>query len=265
MSEASEKPRLGVFKFTSCDGCQLQLLNLDERLLALTERVQLEHFLEATSYVGPGPFDVALVEGSITTSADVDRIREIRDRSKTLVAIGACATSGGWQALRNLLPEETFDDWIREVYSEPDWIHARPKSLPIDELVAVDVRLEGCPVDREQLLRVLTRLLMGAGQDLPRHSVCLECKRAGHACVLVTRGLACLGPITRAGCGAICPAMGRDCYGCFGPSEDPPVDSLVAQLQALGHSRASIAARLRGPAGQRREFREGADRLEGAS
>lgn len=253
------KPKLAVFKFASCDGCQVSVLNLEEELFALAERVDVAFFLEATSRVDPGPYDVALVEGSITTEEDVERIRRVRESTRTLVTIGACATSGGIQALRNRADVEA---WKREVYPHPEWIRALPTSTPISDHVEVDTEIEGCPVNKHQVLRVLLRALLGAAADLPGESVCMECKRRGLVCVLVAKGSPCLGPITRAGCGALCPSLGRDCYACFGPAEDPNPVALARRLQELGVSRRDVALRLRGVAGWRPEFRAVADRLE---
>jgi coenzyme F420-reducing hydrogenase gamma subunit len=256
----SARPRLAVFKFASCDGCQLQILNLEDELLALAERVELCHFLEASSRVDPeGPWDVTLVEGSITTAHDARRIRRIREQSRLLVTIGACATSGGIQALRNVADVEA---WKAQVYPRPDWIDALATSTPIADHVKVDHEIQGCPVSGAQVLRVLVRLLLGATPDLPVASVCLECKRRGNPCVLVARGVPCLGPVTRAGCGAICPALGRDCYGCFGPAADPNPASLVRWFEGSGLSRADAIRRLRHVNGWRSEFRTLAERLE---
>jgi sulfhydrogenase subunit delta len=255
------RPRLAVFKFASCDGCQVAILNLDAALLELAERFEITCFLEVSSRIGEERWDVALIEGSITTADDARRIREIRERTRTLVAIGACATSGGIQALRNAAD---IEEWKRHVYPHPEWIHVLPTSTPIADHVSVDVQIEGCPVSREQVLRVLTRALLGARPDLPGASVCLECKRRGHACVLVSRGAPCLGPITRAGCGALCPSLGRDCYGCFGPCEDANVDALAARLIELGHERRDVIRRLRGVTGWRVPLRDAAQRLDAA-
>jgi coenzyme F420-reducing hydrogenase gamma subunit len=256
----SAKPKLAVFKFASCDGCQVSLLNLEHELLALAERVDVAFFLEATSRALPGPYDVALVEGSITTQEDVERIRHVREASRMLVTIGACATSGGIQALRNTADVEA---WKRALYPRPEWIRTLATSTPISDHVKVDAQIQGCPVDKHQVLRVLLRGLLGATPDLPGASVCVECKRRGQVCVLVARGSPCLGPITRAGCGALCPSLGRDCYACFGPADDPNPAALVERLQQLGVSRRDVALRLRGVAGWRPEFRALADRLEG--
>jgi sulfhydrogenase subunit delta len=254
------RPRLAVFKFASCDGCQLAILNLEDELLALAEKVEVAHFLEASSHADPeGPWDVALVEGSVTTAHDAERIRRIRERSTLLITIGACATSGGIQALRN---RADVEEWKAHVYPSPAWIDVLPTSTPIAEHVPVDVEIQGCPVDKGQVLRVLVRTLLGTGADLPVASVCLECKRRGLPCVLVSRGVPCLGPVTRAGCGALCPGLGRDCYGCFGPAADPNPASLVRRLEAGGLSRADAVRRLRHINGWRAEFRTLADALE---
>jgi coenzyme F420-reducing hydrogenase gamma subunit len=251
---------LAVFKFASCDGCQLSLLNLEGDLLELVERFHLALFLEASSRVEDGPYDVALVEGSIATPDDAERIRRVREQSRALVTIGACATAGGIQALRNVADAEA---WKRSVYPRPEWIRALPTSTPIADHVPVDYEIHGCPVDPQQVRRVLSRALLGARGDLPGGSVCLECKRAGHVCVVVAKGLPCMGPVTRAGCGALCPGLGRDCYACFGPADDPNPDALGRRFGELGLAAPEVARRFRGIAGARPEFRGVADRLEG--
>lgn len=261
MSAGAARPRLAVHKLASCDGCQLSLLNLEHELLLLAERVEIAHFLEATSRVLPGPWDVSLVEGSVTTAHDAERIRTIREQSRVLVTIGACATAGGIQALRN---GKDVAEWAANVYPEPSWLAALDTSTPVSAHVRVDHEIHGCPVSTQQVLRVLLRLLLGTTPDLPGHAVCLECKRRGTACVLVTAAKPCLGPVTRAGCGAICPTLGRDCYGCFGPADGANVDALAAQLVAQGRSRADVARRLRGIYNAAAPFRRAADALEGS-
>jgi coenzyme F420-reducing hydrogenase gamma subunit len=261
----SEKLRLGVFKFASCDGCQLQVLNLERELLALSERLEIAHFLEASSRVAPGPYDVALVEGSITTKDDVARIRRIREQSRVLVTIGACATAGGIQALRNWCDGEAIEEWKRHVYPDPRWVAALPTSTPIADHVAVDYEIHGCPIDRQQLLRVLLGALRGATPDLPGHSVCLECKRRGLVCVLVARGVPCMGPVTRTGCGALCPAHRRDCYACFGPMEQPNTEALARRFEDLGLDPRDVQRRFRGICGWQGPFRAASERGEGGA
>jgi len=230
-------PSLAVWKFASCDGCQLTLLDCEDELLALAETVRIAHFLEASSAVAPGPFDVSLVEGSITTEADEERIRRVREQSKVLVTIGACATSGGIQALRNFADVAEFRS---VVYARPEYVQTLATSTPISAHVAVDYELRGCPIDRGQLLELLTALLAGRRPDLPRHSVCEECKLRGTTCVLVSSATPCLGPVTQAGCGAICPAYGRGCYGCFGPMPDANTRALEPALRAAGLTDADL-------------------------
>jgi len=210
------KPRLAVFKFASCDGCQLSVLSLEEDLLILDEAVDIAYFPEASSNMQPGPYDVALVEGSISTPEHIHQIAAIREQSKVLITIGACATAGGIQALRNWADADHF---TKVVYTNPEYIESLSTSTPVSEHVKVDFELWGCPIDKAQLRHVLSDLLAGVMPRLPGQSLCLECKRQGHACVLVAKGEPCLGPVTRTGCGAICPAMGKACYSCFGPAD----------------------------------------------
>lgn len=210
------RPRLGIFKFASCDGCQLSILNLEDDLLSLGQVLDIAYFPEASSEMRAGPYDVALIEGSITTAEDAHRILSVREQAKVLITIGACATGGGIQALRNWADVEAFK---QVVYPSPQYIQSLSTSTPISEHVRVDFELWGCPIDKKQLVSVLTDLLAGVQPRLPTHSVCVDCKRRGIVCVMVAKGIPCLGPVTRTGCGAICPSMGRDCYGCFGPSE----------------------------------------------
>jgi len=218
-----QRPKLAVYKFSSCDGCQLQLLNLEDELLALAQAVEIAHFLEARRQVLPPPYDVGLVEGSISTPDEEQRIRQVRRDCKYLVAIGACATSGGIQALRNWTRVEEFK---RYVYPSPQYVETLDTATPIASHVFVDFELRGCPVNERQLLELLSALLVGRKPDIPAYSVCLECKRRGLPCVLVSRGEPCLGPITQAGCNALCPGCARACYGCFGPMEQPNIAPL---------------------------------------
>ncbi len=242
MATRVRKPRLGVFKFSSCDGCQLSLLDLEDELLALTAEVEVAYFLEASTSAKGGRYDVALVEGSIATAEDVKRIEDIRRRSRHLIAIGACATAGGIQALRNF---GELDDFASGVYPRPQQLRVLATSTAISEHVKVDFELQGCPVDRRQLLDVVLALLHRRRAVVPGHSVCVDCKLRGNECVLVASGIPCLGPITRAGCGAICPAYGRGCYGCFGPSETFNARSLAGRWKELGDRRPDVVRRLR--------------------
>jgi len=221
------RPRIGVVKFASCDGCQLTLLDLEDELLAIAEKVDVVEFAEATSRRSSGPFDVLFVEGSISAPEQVDEIAQLRSVSKVLVTIGACATAGGIQAIRNWFDHEEIR---HAVYPEPRYVESLAMSRPVADFVAVDAELRGCPISPAQLREFLVALVTGRRPQLPDEAVCLECKRRGVVCVAVAGGIPCLGPVTRTGCGAICPAYGRGCYGCFGPREGANTSSLAAWL-----------------------------------
>lgn len=231
--------RLAVWKFASCDGCQLALLESGDTLMALADAVEIAHFPEASSAMRGGPWDLSLVEGSITTAEDVARIRKIRQDSRLLVAIGACATAGGIQALRNFAAPGTFP---AVVYPRPEIIDALATSTPVSGHVRVDAELPGCPVSTAQVVEFITALLAGRKPRLPQVPVCFECKRAGHPCVMVAHGTPCLGPVTAAGCGALCPGFGRGCYGCFGPLAGAAPAVLSERLAELGLGREDLQA-----------------------
>ncbi|HTT30489.1 MAG TPA: hypothetical protein VMG37_18885 [Solirubrobacteraceae bacterium] len=223
--DAPRKRTLAVWKFASCDGCQLSVLDLEDELLSLADQLEIAYFLEASSATIEGPYDVSLVEGSITTLHDAERIRAVRASSGVLITIGACATAGGIQALRNFADVEEF---ARVVYASPDYISTLATSTPISAHVNVDFELNGCPINKRQLLEVISAYLNHRRPHVRAHSVCVECKRRGTVCVMVAHGTACLGPVTHAGCGALCPAFDRGCYGCYGPKETPNTASLDA-------------------------------------
>lgn len=227
-SSAATRPRVGVVKLASCDGCQLTLLDLEDQLLPITERFELIEFPEATSRRSNGPYDVLLVEGSVSTPDQAEEIVHLRAQARLLVMIGACASAGGVQALRNWADEPA---WRAAVYPSPEYVSSLATSTPVSEHVQVDAELRGCPIDPGQLLELLTALRTGRRPQLPDEAVCLECKRRGTVCVLVARDVPCLGPVTHTGCGAICPAYSRGCYACFGPRELANVPSLHGWLQ----------------------------------
>jgi coenzyme F420-reducing hydrogenase gamma subunit len=231
------RPRLAVWKFASCDGCQLSLLDCEDELLEIAGAVELAYFPEATSTVTPGPFDLSLVEGSITTLHDAERIREVRAQSRVLVTIGACATAGGIQALRNFRDHAAM---MATVYARPEYIATLATSTAIGDHVKVDFELRGCPIDKHQLLEVISAHLHGRKPSVAHHAACLECKMRGNVCVMVARGMPCLGPVTHDGCGALCPSYARGCYGCFGPSDAPRTRPLADRLIALGTPRAEV-------------------------
>jgi len=210
------KPRLAVWKFASCDGCQLSLLDCEDELLAVAGALDIAFFPEASSDMQPGPYDLSLVEGSITTAHDAERIHDIRRQSRVVITIGACATAGGIQALRNFADVEEF---TRAVYATPAYITTLKTSTPIADHIKVDFELRGCPINKLQLIEVINAFLHHRRPNIRAHGVCVECKRRGTVCVTVARGEPCLGPVTHAGCGALCPAYDRGCFGCYGPKD----------------------------------------------
>ncbi len=253
------KPKLAVYKFSSCDGCQLSILDLEDELLALTGAVEIAFFLEARRKVQPGPYDIGLVEGSISTPEEAERIVQVRKECKYLVTIGACATSGGIQALKNWADVEEYK---RVVYASPQYIQTLETASPIAAYVLVDFELRGCPVNKYQLVEVITALVAGRRPQIPTYPVCLECKREGNVCVMVTEGTPCLGPITQAGCGALCPTYGRGCYACFGPSESSSTEALCTHCEKTGTDKPTIVRMLRSFNGYLEPFKQVGDEYE---
>jgi coenzyme F420-reducing hydrogenase gamma subunit len=231
------RPKLAVWKFASCDGCQLSLLNCEDELLAVAGAVEIAYFPEATRAVVEGPYDVSLVEGSVTTPEEIERIQHVREVSRKVITIGACATAGGIQALRNFGDVAEFRSIV---YAHPEYLSTLSRSTPISAHVSVDFQLRGCPIDKGQLLEVLAASIQNRKPRIPSYSVCVECKRRGTVCVAVANGTPCLGPVTQAGCGALCPAFARGCYGCFGPQDSPNTASLADRLRVLGMTEAEV-------------------------
>jgi coenzyme F420-reducing hydrogenase gamma subunit len=254
------RPKLGVFKFASCDGCQLTLLDAEDELLAVAEAIHIANFPEASREVVDGPYQLSLVEGSITTPHDLERIKEIRRESEFLVTIGACATAGGIQALRNWADVE---EYTREVYAHPEYISTLDRSTPVKNHVEVDFELRGCPISKYQLLETVNAFLNGRRPNIPTFSVCVQCKRKGNVCVMVAHGTPCLGPITQAGCYALCPSYNRGCYGCFGPMESPNAEALGDWMLAHGVERRDLVNALRGFNGYAEPFRKASDAYAG--
>jgi coenzyme F420-reducing hydrogenase gamma subunit len=250
------KPTVAVYKFSSCDGCQLSLLNLEDELLDLVGVVELAYFLEARRQTLPGPYDIALVEGSVSTPHEAERIQEIRKQCKTLVAIGACATSGGIQALRNTA---NLDDLVLQVYEHPEYLHSLPTSTAIAEHVKVDYELWGCPINKYQLVEVIQAFLQKRRPSLPTHSLCLDCKRKGVVCVMVANGMPCLGPGTRTGCGALCPSNGRGCYGCFGPAPHADMQSVTTSMSFIERHPGEVRSLLSNISNNAPAFRQAAE------
>jgi coenzyme F420-reducing hydrogenase gamma subunit len=233
-----DKPRLAVWKFASCDGCQLSLLDCEDELLAVADQLDIAYFAEASRRMMRGPYDLSLVEGSITTPGDAKRIRRVRRLSRKLVTIGACATAGGIQALRNFADVKEFAAYV---YPHPEYLKTLATSTPISAHVPVDFELRGCPIDKGQLLEVIKAFLVGRRPAIANQTVCVECKARGNVCVMVAHGTPCLGPVTHAGCGAICPRYHRGCYGCFGPAEGANTAAIAREFAGLGVARREIA------------------------
>ncbi len=256
---SQRKPRLGVWKFASCDGCQLSLLDCETELLTIVGAIDIAYFPEATRGAIRGRYDLSLVEGSVTTPHDAERIHDIRERSDRLVTIGACATAGGIQALRNFADVK---EYAAIVYAQPEYVKTLATSTAIADHVKVDFELRGCPINKRQLLEVISAFLAGRRPGVPPHSVCMDCKIAGNLCVMVAHGTPCLGPVTHAGCGAICPAYNRGCYGCYGPMESPNTLSLSAWLNTLGMNNLALERIYRTFNADAPAFREESERHE---
>ena len=252
------KPTLAVHKFSSCDGCQLSILNLEDELLDVVGAVEIAFFLEASSKIQPGPYDIAMVEGSVTTPHEVERIKKIRVESGVLIAIGTCATTGGIQALRNFTQADVLANYT---YDHPEYLDYLETSTPISDHVTVDLEIWGCPLNKYQLLEGIVALLQQRKPRLPTHSVCLDCKRNGTVCVMVADGIPCIGPVTRTGCGAICPANGRRCYGCFGPATGADLNTVIPRLTKLERYPGEVIHLLRNFAGYAPKFREAVDTI----
>lgn len=258
---SKRRPKLAVWKFASCDGCQLSLLDCEDELLAVADAVQIANFPEASRAVVKGPYDVSLVEGSVTTPHDLERIQQIRAQSKVLITIGACATAGGVQALRNFQDVKAFTSIV---YARPEYIHTLATSTPIAHHVKVDFELNGCPINKKQLIEVLSAFLIGRKPVTPSHAVCVECKLKGNVCVTVAHGTPCLGPVTHAGCDALCPSFARGCFGCYGPMDSANAPALVQHLQASGQAPESLLRAFRTYNTQAPAFAAVAAQLEAA-
>jgi sulfhydrogenase subunit delta len=254
------RPTLAVWKFASCDGCQLTVLDCEDELLDIAAALDIRMFLEAGPSELLDHYDISFVEGSVTTEHDAERIRDIRARSGLLVTLGACATAGGIQALRNAAD---IDDYQSIVYARPDWIDTLVTSTPIAAHVPVDHELRGCPISKAELLDTITALLARRRMPITSHSVCVECKQAGNPCVLVAHGTACLGPVTHGGCNALCPSFDRGCFGCFGPSESANLTAMHAAVQQVGTDTPGLVRLLRTFNTSAPEFQLAADRLDG--
>lgn len=255
----SKKPKLAVWKFASCDGCQLSLLDCEDEILAIADIIQIANFPEASRAIIPGPYDISLVEGSVTTPHDAERIHKIRRQSKVLITIGACATSGGIQALRNFKDVKEFTSMV---YANPKFISTLANSTPISHHVYVDYELRGCPINKYQLIEVINAFINNRKPNIPNNSVCIECKINSVVCVLVAQGNPCLGPVTHAGCNALCPSYNRPCFGCYGPKEAPNTSSLANQFEKIGLTNNDIVRTFRGFNAYAEPFRKESENYE---
>lgn len=234
---ANNKPRLAVFKMSSCDGCQLSLLDAEDELLDVLGEIEIAYFPEASRRMLKGPYDIGLVEGSITTPNNVEEIRQIRKSCKYLITIGACATAGGIQALRNWKDVKEF---TRIVYATPEYISTLDRSMPVSSFVHVDFELRGCPINKYQLIELVNALLNKRKPNISSHSVCMECKLKSNVCVMVAGAQSCLGPVTHAGCDALCPSFNRGCFGCYGPMDSTNTASLAKLMKKSGKTNFEI-------------------------
>jgi coenzyme F420-reducing hydrogenase gamma subunit len=253
---ATTRPTVAVWKFASCDGCQLTLLDCEDEFLTIVDAIDIAYFPEATRAERDGPYDLSIVEGSVTTAHDAERIHDIRAMSKVLITIGACATAGGIQALKNWAD---VDEFISIVYAHPEYISSLSASTPISDHVEVDFELRGCPISKSQLLDVIDAFVHGRRPNTPTYSVCVDCKLRGTTCVMIAHGTPCMGPITQTGCGALCPAFNRGCYGCFGPSESPNIGALRDAWHDIGVDDPQLVQALRTFNAYAPEFREASE------
>jgi len=223
------KPRIAIFDFACCEGCQLQIVNLEESLLDLVGQVDVVTWREAVEGESD-EYDVALVEGSCVRKSDEPRLKQIRERAKILVALGACACTG---CVNNLVNFRGVEQAKQEVYGDKADLIEAYGAHKIDDIVPVDAYVHGCPINRAEFLRIVTDLLLGKKIEIANYPVCVECKMAGNECRFEKGGF-CLGPITRAGCGAICPTNNSDCAGCRGLVDDPNANAENEVLEKYG-------------------------------
>ncbi len=232
------KPKVGIFDFASCEGCELQIVNLEEDVVGLVAAVDVVSFREAMKEHSDN-YDIAIVEGSITRESDEARLKNIRENAAILVALGACACIGGINALKNT---KDLDEVMKIVYGDKaDWFETYP-ARPIDAVVQVDYYVHGCPIDRNEFLSIVKSLLLGKEPEIPNYPLCVECKLAENQCVF-EKDMFCLGPVTRAGCSARCPSSGSDCVGCRGLVDNPNKEAQKEVLEKFGLTVDDVLAR----------------------
>ncbi|MBT3878821.1 MAG: NADH:ubiquinone oxidoreductase [Candidatus Scalindua sp.] len=214
------KPRVAFFSFSSCEGCQLVVLTIEEQLLELVNLIDIVSFREAMSEKSED-YDIVFVEGSITTTSEIERIKKIRNTAKVIIALGACATIGGVNCLKNQFEMEKVKDIV---YGEKAGDYETIPARPIEAVIKVDYWIQGCPIDKDEFIEVTKALLLGKKPRIPEYPVCVECQMRENVC-LFEKGMVCMGPVTRAGCKAICPTYNDGCTGCRGLIDDPNLSS----------------------------------------
>jgi len=244
--------RVAVYKFTGCAGCQMEFLRLEDELLELTKKIEFVYFMMIQNRDELERYDICFVEGSVSTPRELEEIKMIRANTRTLVAFGDCAVTGCVPSIRNWLSQSEAE---KVVYKDTSPIRSF-KVGGIGEYVPVDLTLPGCPPHKNMILEAITASLLEIRPDLRMHSVCVECKLRENVCILTSLGKACMGPVTRAGCGAICPTYGRECEGCYGPMSDASPASLAAEFHKLGVSSQDLVRKFRKYAGTSKEFEE---------
>ncbi len=249
---SDDKPTVAVYKFTGCAGCQMELLRLEDELLDIVDKINITYFMMAQTSVELGPYDLCFVEGSVSTPRELQELKKLRKVSETLVAFGDCAITGCVPSIRNWMPQREAEEYV---YPDPSTISSfRLKGL--HEYVPVELKLPGCPPHKDLILDTITSALQGIGPDLKHHPVCVECKLRENVCLLTRRGMACMGPVTKAGCGAICPTYGRECEGCYGPMSDANPQELARVFRKIGLTDRDIVRKFRKYAGDTPEFRK---------
>ncbi len=233
------KPKIAFFDFASCEGDQLTVINLEEALLDVLQHVEIVSFREAMKEHS-NDYDIAFVEGSCTRASDEERLKTIRKNAKIVVAIGACATCGGINAIKNTRPLETVR---KEVYGDKWELFDTYPTRAIDEVITVDYKVHGCPMTKSEFVKVVKALLTGTKPEIPNYPVCVECKQAGNICVF-EKGQTCVGPITRAGCEACCVTEGAVCWGCRGLIDDPNADAHIEVLEKYGLTVEELTSRM---------------------
>jgi len=233
-----EKKKIGIFKYSCCAGCEFQLIYFQHYVLETLKAVDVTYCkMLQSGGTEEGPFHVALIEGAITEQWQADQLKKIRESSKYLIPIGSCAVCGGIPAVKNTSQELNVE---RRVYTNTSVIHSL-KAHPVEHYVNVDGTIKGCPMGVRDLVELVKSLLLDITPQFLEYCVCVECKLRGNICVLVAYDEPCMGPVTNAGCGALCPSLNRGCYGCWGPMKDANARALADQFERMGLSREDIS------------------------